>query len=110
MTSPLLATSELVETLLWQLRAVNVEAPVREFRFHPSRKWRFDAAWPTLRVAVEVDGGTYIEGRHNRGAGIENDAAKFSEAAALGWRVLRVTRKMVESGYALTLIERALTP
>lgn len=102
-----MTVSELVETLAWQLRAVGL-IPEREVRFHPVRRWRFDLAWPDRRVAVEVDGGTWTGGRHTTGPGIESDAAKFSEAAALGWRVLRVTRKMVESGQALTLVERAL--
>lgn len=100
--------SEIVDLLTWQLRAANVLAPMTEYRFHPTRKWRFDLAWPEHLVAVEVDGGTWIGGRHTTGSGIEGDALKVSEAAVLGWRVLRVTRSMVDSGVALDLIERAL--
>ena len=30
---------------------------VREHRFHPDRLWRFDYAIPSLRIAIEIDGG-----------------------------------------------------
>src|SRR5687768_16750315 len=30
----------------------------------PARRWRFDFAWPELKVAVECDGGTFTGGRH----------------------------------------------
>jgi very-short-patch-repair endonuclease len=97
-----------VAALSWQLRATDAPAPVTEHRFHPVRKWRFDLAWPELLVAVEVDGGVWVQGRHTRGAGVENDAAKVSHAAALGWRVLRVTPRMIDTGEALSLVLAAL--
>lgn len=97
-----------VDGLVFQVRAVGLPDPVLEHRFHPSRRWRFDLAWPAQRVAVEVDGGTFSGGRHARGAGIRGDAEKFSEAAAMGWRVLRVLPEHVESGQALGWLERAL--
>jgi very-short-patch-repair endonuclease len=86
-----------------------VPEPVREYRFHPKRKWRFDFAWPARLVAVEVEGGTFSGGRHSRGKGFEADCEKYAEAAILGWRVLRVTTAMVNDGRALDLIERAMT-
>lgn len=98
-----------VDGLVFQARAVGLPEPVREHRFHPVRRFRFDLAWPTHRVAVEVDGGVFTGGRHARGAGIRRDAEKFSEAAALGWRVLRVLPEHVESGQAVGWLERALT-
>ena len=30
---------------------------VKEFRFHETRKWRFDYAFPSHKIAIEVDGG-----------------------------------------------------
>lgn len=81
---------------------------IAEFRFHPVRQWRFDLAWPTQRVAAECDGGIYSGGGHVRGAHIESDAEKFSVAASMGWRVLRLTRKMIDDGRAVDLIGRAL--
>lgn len=57
-------------TLLQQMRAEKMPVPEREHRFHPTREWRFDFAWPSLlttygeerRIAVEVEGGTGSRG------------------------------------------------
>ena len=87
---------------------LHLPEPAREYRFHPVRKWRFDLAWPELRVALEVDGGVYVSGAHNRGPHVESDCEKFSEAAALGWRVLRVTPRHVRDGRALVWLRGAL--
>jgi very-short-patch-repair endonuclease len=82
--------------------------PEREFRFHPTRKWRFDFAWPKESLAVEVDGGLFVAGRHSRGAGAEKDMEKFAEAMIGGWRVLRVSTNQVKTGAALKWVERIL--
>ncbi len=65
--------------------------PEREFRFHPDRKWRFDFAWPRHKTAVEIDGGIFIDGGHNRGMQFAGDAEKNNAAVCLGWRVLKFT-------------------
>lgn len=81
----------------------------KEFTFHPSRKWRFDYAWPKRKVAVEVEGAVWVQGRHTRGSGYVKDMEKYNEAAILGWRLIRVTPEMVRNGEALNYIERALS-
>ena len=91
-----------------QIRAAKLPTPVREFRFHPSRKWRFDFAFVDQMIALEIDGATWTGGRHTRGSGYESDCEKLNEAAVLGWRVFRATRTMVKSGYALRLLESVL--
>lgn len=83
-------------------------APIAEMRFHPTRRWRFDYAWPECLLAVEVDGAIFVAGRHTRGVGVEKDMEKFAEAMLAGWRVLRVSTGQVRSGQALTWIQRAL--
>lgn len=82
--------------------------PTTEYAFAKPRRWRFDLAWPTIKLAVEVEGGQWISGRHNRGAGFEADCEKYNEATILGWRLLRVTPAMIDDGRALAAIERAL--
>jgi hypothetical protein len=91
-----------------QLRRLNVPPFVVEHRFDSGRKWRLDFAWPELLVAIEVEGGTWTEGRHTRGGGFEADCVKYSEAAIQGWLVIRVTTGMVDDGRAVTLVGRAL--
>ena len=101
--------SALEESLLRQLGATGLPEAQREVRFHPVRRWRFDFSWPDHMVAVEVEGATWANGRHNRGAGLEADCDKYNTAAVMGWRVLRVTGAMVKDGRAVDFIQRALT-
>lgn len=64
---------------------------VKEYMFHYTRKWRFDYAIPELKVAIEIDGGVWDYGRHNRPQGYIDDMEKLNNAASLGWLVLRFT-------------------
>lgn len=66
-----------------------------ELRFAPPRRWRFDFALPQARVAVEIEGGVWCQGRHNRGAGFVSDCEKYLAAALAGWTVFRLTREMM---------------
>lgn len=95
-----------------QVRAAGLPEPVAEHRFHPSRGWRFDLAWPALLVAAEREGGALRGGRlysrHTSRRGYEEDCRKYTEAALLGWLLVRFTPGMEASGEALALIERAL--
>ena len=75
---------------LLQTKFKSVEV-VKEFQFHPTRRWRFDYAFPEKKVAVEVDGGVWTGGRHINPAGYINDLEKLNNAAAMGWLVLRIT-------------------
>ena len=78
----------------WRLLAPDTAPePVREYRFHPVRKWRFDVAWPDRLLAAEIDGGQYISmgGRHNR----DSDREKLNSATVRGWRVLRYSPQML---------------
>lgn len=107
--------SNLELALAFQLKAVGLLG-AREHRFHPSRRYRFDFAWPESKLAAEVEGVTFegkgkdtkLGGRHVSVKGFESDAEKYNEAAILGWRVLRVTARMIKRGQALLYIERAL--
>lgn len=70
-------------------RSAGLPEPVPEYRFHPQRKWRMDYAWPMHRIAVEIDGGLWINGGHSRGVGRLRDMEKDRAATLLGWRTLR---------------------
>jgi very-short-patch-repair endonuclease len=64
---------------------------IKEYKFHPIRKWRFDYANVELKIAIECEGGVYTNGRHTRGNGFVNDMEKYNTATAMGWRLIRVT-------------------
>jgi very-short-patch-repair endonuclease len=76
----------------WQMwwNALTPHIPlVAEYRFHPTRKWRFDFAHVKSKVAIELEGGVYSFGRHQRAAGFLEDMDKYNAALELGWRVFR---------------------
>lgn len=78
---------------------------VKEFRFHPVRRWRFDYAIPDHKIAIEVEGGVWTCGRHTRPKGFLGDMEKYNTATLLGWRVFRTTPKELLSKETLNLIK-----
>jgi very-short-patch-repair endonuclease len=103
--------SDAEQSLAFTIRALRLSEPEREYLFAKpiGRRWRFDFAWPEAKVGVEVDGGTFVAGRHTRGKGYEADVEKLNTAAVLGWTVLRVTPHMINDGRAADLIVTVLT-
>lgn len=87
--------------------------PLIEYQFHETRRWRFDFAWPSSLVAVEVDGGIFMPGggRHNRGVSMTQDAEKTNVAAFQGWSIVKITdreikRTPVETCYEIARLIR----
>jgi hypothetical protein len=75
-------------------RHCGLPMPEREYRFNlPRTKHRFDFCWPALRIALEVEGGVWVQGRHTRGAGFLKDMEKYNLAASQRWLVFRTTPK-----------------
>lgn len=105
--------SNLERALQLQLEMVKIIDYETEYKFYIDGKrnpFRFDFCWPhdDVRLVVEVEGGTWTNGRHTRGSGFEKDCFKYNEASIAGWTVLRVTANQVRSGLALHWIERYL--
>ncbi len=77
---------------------------MREHKFHPTRKWKFDyVLWDVSNlsnIAIEIEGGVWMRGRHTRGKGYQNDMEKYNAATALGWRVFRFSTEDVLRGRA----------
>jgi hypothetical protein len=99
----------------WRVYARDYPEPVVEYRFAayavggPGRgvrarleadglaDWRFDFAWIAEGVALELDGGTWSNGRHSRGGGYAEDCRKLNAAVTMGWRVYRLTSDMLKA-------------
>ena len=88
--------------LLIHLKELKLEA-VPEYRFHETRKWRFDVYIPAARIGIELDGGIFTGG-HRRGTAIELDHEKSNQAQMMGIRVLRFTNRQVLNGVAREFI------
>lgn len=81
-----------------------------EYRFHPTRRWRFDVALPQFKIAVEQEGGIWTGGRHTRGKGYLGDLEKYNAAVLLGWRVLRYPPNLIRDGTAAADVRKLLAP
>lgn len=79
--------------------------PVKEHYFAKPRMFRFDLAFLEEKIAVEFQGGNWVEGRHTRGEGFERDCEKFSIAAVKGWRVILCTYDQADSGKLFEWLE-----
>lgn len=64
---------------------------VKEYKFHTTRRWRFDYAIVDHKIAIEVEGGVWTSGRHTRSKGFLKDMEKYNTATSMGWRLLRTT-------------------
>ncbi len=103
--------SPLEEMLLAQITSAKLPVPIRQSN-QPwqgtGRRFLADFCWPDYALVVEVDGGTWVKGRHATGAGFERDCVKLNLAVIAGWRVLRVTGAQVKRHEALSWIRRVL--
>jgi hypothetical protein len=97
--------SALEEMLAFQMRALNLPDPVREHRFHKTRRWRWDFSWPHKKIAVEVQGGVWAKGGHTTGVGITRDLEKKDAAMADGWIIYECGADLIKSGKAVQTIE-----
>ena len=105
-----MTTSDLEYAFATRLRQIapHIAPGVAEYQFTATRKWRFDRAWPEQRVAVELEGGVWSNGRHTRPAGYEADCQKYNAATALGWRVFRFTGRMLDTDPYVCIMQVAL--
>lgn len=64
----------------------------REHKFCDDRAFRFDFCIVSLKIAIEFEGGVFMENSgHNTAKHYTKDTEKYNRAAALGWRVVRCT-------------------
>jgi hypothetical protein len=82
--------------------------PELEFVFHPTRKWRFDLAFVRAKIAVEIQGGVFIRGRHNAPVSFIKEQEKMNSAAVIGWRIIYRTPSNFLSFETADLVRRAM--
>lgn len=99
------------ELLAHQLNELMRLGAIREYHMAnidaDARGWRFDFAFPDVRLLVEVHG-ALGSGKHSRKAGQSNDLEKANAATEHGWSVLSYSTAMVNSGAAALQVERTV--
>ncbi len=99
------AKATIIPPVAW--KAFGIHQPTPEFRFC-ERKWRLDYAWVDRKLALEIEGGIWAQGRHNRPASMIKEMAKYNRLAVLGWRLIRCTPQDVKDGSIFATIKEAL--
>lgn len=83
-----------IRKTLWYLhREKIIPEYVEELKFHPVRKFRFDWAIPSLKIAIEYEGVISKKSRHTTINGYTTDCVKYNLATTHGWKILRYTAK-----------------
>jgi len=101
--------SVLEEMFLEQVRLAGLPLPERQVGLVPGRRYKHDFYWPSARLAVEINGGTWVPGMaHSGGAGLERDYEKAALTALQGVWTLFVSGRQVRSGQALAWLEALL--
>jgi hypothetical protein len=91
--------------LAQQMKFRGFPEPVRQFKFHPKRRWKTDFAFPDLKIIIECEGGVFTRGRHTSPVGFTADCLKYDHAAAMGFFVYRFTGAQIRSGDAIAFLE-----
>ena len=97
---------------LTQIKLNGLPKPVPEFKFHPTRKWRADWAWPEEKLIVEMEGGIFgncrrmqKSGWHQSISGMLDDKNKYNEMNMLGYSLLRFIPSEIKDGTAVRMIK-----
>ena len=64
---------------------------VRQFQPFKDRRFKCDFFLPDYNVVIEIEGGQWINGRHQRGTGYKNDIEKYNMITLAGYKILRLT-------------------
>lgn len=102
--------SELEKAFKRQMTALKIYGFIEEYYFAKPRRYRFDFANTELKIAIELEGGTWSKGksRHTTGKGFQEDCRKYNLAGSLGWTVYRGDATMVKNGELVNFIEKVL--
>lgn len=86
----------LEQQLFHKLTLAGIPPPQAQYQAVPERRWHADFAYPDVMLLVEVEGGTYANGRHSRGREYYRDTVKYNALGIAGWLVLRFTVDAIE--------------
>lgn len=96
--------SDLETRVLCALVANRLPPPVQQYRVRiGGRQFRIDLAYPSARLAIELDGWAF----HNSRTAFDDDRARANLLVSVGWTVLRFTSRSTE-GEIVTCTRAAL--
>ena len=63
---------------------------VRQFKPFEKRKYKCDFYLPDYNTIIEIEGGQWSNGRHQRGYGFQADMEKYNLLTLAGYRLIRL--------------------
>jgi len=78
------------DNIIYTLMELDVPM-VKEYKFLPNRRFKFDFALIHHKIAIEYEGLVSEKSRHTTITGYTRDTEKYNLALLNGWRVLRYT-------------------
>lgn len=100
-------TIELENLLEEKLKESGLGGYVRPFKIE-GLPYVWDFAYPSIRLLIEVNGGTWVKGGHSTGAGIARDYRKLNAATVAGYKSLLFDGNMVRDDTASAVIAEAI--
>jgi len=88
--------------ILW--KALGGWGLLKEYKFADTRRFRFDY-YHIEGVAVELEGGIWVRGRHTNPSGFLNDMEKYNLAASMGILVFRVPSHDISTKWLSPIIK-----
>lgn len=94
-----------------EIRFTRQYAPIKD------RKYRCDFYLPDYNVIIEIEGGQWVNGRHQRGTGFRADCEKYNAIVLAGYKIIRLTTdhfmrigkdQYVVSGYSSTILDKIM--
>ena len=83
---------------------------IPEYRFDEKRKWRIDYYFEgKVKLAVEIEGGIYSNGRHTRPSGFIADMEKYNALTTHGIYLFRVSYENLNKKETIETIKKILT-
>ena len=84
----------------------NLPEPDRQLKPLKGRKYKLDFAWayPTIKLGVEIQGGSFTRGGHNTGVGQARDYEKNNLLVQDGWKMLYFNTQQLKDLDACVLI------
>lgn len=79
----------------------------KEYKFHQKRKWRIDYFIDgKVKLGIEIEGGIWSNGRHNRPSGFLVDIEKYNSMTEHGIYLFRITYDNINSKETIDMIKR----
>jgi len=71
------------------IKQLGLPEPTPEYKFHPTRRWRVDYVFLDAKLVIEIEGGIWQYGGHNRPRWFIKDMEKYNSLTELGYHLLR---------------------